>query len=79
VFDLVVHFPHPALPLRVVEVEHLGQGPVDVSSEKGRLLMNPIQGVANYSPNKVTSTSLCCPQCGQVKGTVRELRPLIRL
>jgi hypothetical protein len=70
---------HPPAAFGVVEAEHLGQGPVDVSSEIGRLLPDPVQGVAGYSPGGGSSTSCGRPQCGHSTASVRAVRPLIRL
>jgi len=70
---------HPALPLGVVEAQHLGQGPVRMSAEEGCLLVDPVQGVAGYPPSSGTSISLARPQCGHSSVAVRGPSPLRRL
>ena len=58
--QLVRDLQYPAPALGVVQAQHLGEGPVHVSSEKGCLLVDPVQGVARYPPSSGTSTS-CVP------------------
>ena len=77
--QLAGDFLHPALPLGVVKAQHFSQGPVHVSSEEGCLLVDPVQGVADYPPSSGTSISLACPQCGQASVAVRGPSPLRRL
>src|SRR4051794_23733729 len=70
---------HPAPALFVVQGQHLREGPMCVPSEKGCLLADPVQGVADYPPSSGTSTSCSSLQCGQVTVSTRGLSPLIRL
>lgn len=55
--DQFSDFTHPAAALSVIEVHHFREGPMDVTPEKGYLLVDPVQGVAGYPPNGGTSTS----------------------
>ena len=41
----------------MIEAEHFVEGPVDVPSEKGHLVLDLVHGVADYPPNNGTSTS----------------------
>ena len=69
----------PALPLRVVKPQQLFEGPVDVPTKEGHLVVNPIHGVARYPPSGGTSTVCSAPHCGQVTASSDGARPLIRL
>ena len=70
---------HPALPLRVIQGQQLGQGPVQVPAQVGHLVMNPVHGVAGYPPGGGITTSCCRPQCTQSTRTEAGARPLIWL
>lgn len=63
----------------MVEAEHLVEGPVDVSSQEGHLVVNPIHGVARYPPSGGTSTVCSAPHAGQVTASSAGVRPLILL
>ena len=76
---LVGYLVHPAHPLGMIEAQHLRQGPVHVSSQKGCLLVNPVQGVARYPPSSGTSASWLRPQCGHSTVIVRGVSPFTRL
>jgi hypothetical protein len=52
--------------------------PVKVISEKGYLLVEPIEGVADYSPMGMTSTSNLCSHLGQAALSEFDPFPLIR-
>jgi len=56
------------LPVRVLEVEDLGQGPVEVVRDVRDLLEHPLGPVRRYSPGAdrpEMSTPNSCPQLGQ--------------
>ena len=59
-------FRHPPLPLLVVEPHDFLVGPVEVKGQVRYLLVQPVGGVARYSPRLATSTSNSPSQCGQV-------------
>lgn len=63
----------------MVEGEHLVQGPMNVPTEKGHLVLDQVHGVAGYPPSSGTSTSVVPPQCPHRAATTRGDNPLIRL
>ena len=58
-------FLHPPLPLAVLEPQQLLVRPVEVVSDIGYLLVEPVEGVAYDSPGGSGSASKACWQCGQ--------------
>jgi len=62
----------------MLHVHDFVMGPVKVISEKGYFLVEPIEGVAHYSPTGTTSTSNLCSHLGQAALTEFEPFPLIR-
>ena len=79
VAELRGHLIHPAPALGMVETHHLVEGPVDMASQVGHLVVNPFHGVAGYPPSGGTSTVCSAPHCGQVTASSDGARPLIRL
>ena len=65
---------HPALPLAVIQLHDLVIRPVKVKRQVRYLLVQPIRGVACYSPRLAVSTSNSPAQCGQA--TWKRLCPL---
>src|SRR5215472_17119783 len=56
----------PSLALEVIERHDLFVRPVQVVSNEGYLLVQPVPGVADHSPTPLVSTSNLDSQCGQV-------------
>lgn len=79
VAELRGHLIHPAPALGMVEAHYLVEGPVDMASQVGHLVVNPFHGVAGYPPSGGTSTVCSPPHCGQVTASSDGARPLIRL
>ena len=69
----------PAPALGVLQVEDFLAGPVEVISDEGYLLLQRLEGVADYPPSPFSSTSKACSQRGQHACTVAFPIRLIRL
>lgn len=63
----------------MIKAEQFFEGPGDVPSQEGHLVVNPVHGVAGYPPSGGTSTVCSAPQSGQVTASRDGVRPLIRL
>lgn len=60
------NFLDPSLPFPVLKVHDLGVGPMEVIGDEGYLLVQPVEGVARYSPTGSSSTSNWCSHLGQM-------------
>lgn len=61
-------FFHPALALHVLKVQDIVAWPVKVIRDVGYLLVQAVEGVANYPPSSARSTSNSVLHCGQATG-----------
>ena len=50
----------------MLQLEYLGERPVEVIGDVGYLLIELVEGVASYPPGLLTSTSKLCLHSGQV-------------
>src|SRR3972149_414062 len=69
----------PPLPFPVFHIDDLIKRPVEVICDKGYLLVQPVEGVAYYSPRGSASASNSCSHLGQVAFILLEPFSLILL